>query len=80
MNTPYPPGAVLNPDVLDDEFIAMAWRPVPGDRDRGGPGDCSPLKAHGDRQFARRSVDDEDELNETFLRFTTRARSASPGD
>ena len=81
MNTPYTPGAVLDPDTLGDDLIAMRWRPIPrkqGVPRRDHPGDSPPLEASWCWRRVTHRVHGEDELNETFLRLAPAARGVSP--
>jgi len=74
MSAPYPPGAALDPETADDDFIAMRWRPVPprrrGHKHRDDDRDSPPLEARWVRPLARRAARGEDELYEAFLRFS----------
>jgi hypothetical protein len=85
MNTPYPPGAVPDPDTLGDDFIAVKWRPVPrilchGASRRDDREDFPQPEARWPRRHARRPARGGDELNETFLCFTNRSGVSSSSD
>jgi len=85
MNTPNRLGAVLDPDTLGDDFIAMKWRPVPRARSHGASRrddrkDFSEPEARWPRRLSRRPARGGDELNETFLCFTNHTGGPSLGD